>query len=150
MHVHIPDALSVHPHKRIPLLLVTNSREPRCDLVVLHDLFKPLEPLVLRVNRLRMLDVARGVLMSRIGDGLVGQRAQIRERGVHLRRSALEEPPAPRDEQRVAREDATGVRAVGRRCIVAYGVLRVAGCRETSAWEDEQGAGVLEATRTRT
>lgn len=44
--------------------------------------------------------------MPVVHDGAVGERAEVRERAVHLVARALEEAAAPSDEERVAGEDA--------------------------------------------
>lgn len=71
--------------------------------------------------------------MAVVDDGVVGERAEVGQSAVHLLAGALEEAPAPRDEERVAGEYAARVRRRrGRGDMEADRVLRMAGRREAS------------------
>src|SRR5437667_2262995 len=62
------------------------------------------EPSVARLAGLREADVRERVLVPAIHFRLVGQRAQLLQRRVHLLGGAFEEPPAAASEQRIATE----------------------------------------------
>ena len=122
----LPDGRAVQADERVPLLLVRDGRLARRDGVLRRELLEAGDGSVVRLDGLGERDVALGVLVAVVADGLVGQGRQVFERGSHLGRGALEEAAAAGDEQRVAREDAAGMGGVVRRGVVADRVLRVA------------------------
>ena len=84
------------------------------------------------VDALREGEVALCILVTVVDDGRVGKGGQVREGGVHLAASALEEAAAACDEEGVAGEDAARMYPSLVSGMVADRVLRVAWCREAA------------------
>ncbi|KAF7322564.1 hypothetical protein HMN09_00034900 [Mycena chlorophos] len=129
----IPNLGALQTHKWVPFLLVPNCGQPRRNRVRTHELFEPRDISVLGLDGFRKCKIALRVLVSVVCDRLVGQRPEITQRGMHLLGRALEEAPATSDEERVASEDATGMRRVRRvGGVKADRVLRMARRRESA------------------
>lgn len=112
------DGRFVETHEDVPFLLVGESRQPGCTVIVFRELcqptiwrkenkitavsdrttnrsyrdrISPLDILIIRLDRLRKLDVPRGILVPVVNDRIVRKRPEVRKRLVHLFRGAFEE-----------------------------------------------------------
>jgi len=134
------DGVTPKTHKNIPFLLVSNSRQPSGDLVLVYDVLQSCNRLVLGVHCFSKCKVARGVFVTIVYDGIVRKSGKVCESGIHLSRSSLEESTATSNEQGVSREDTARLLLVGAVShIVTNGIPSVTGSCQTSISTEVQG-----------
>lgn len=77
-------------HKHVPLLLLSNCREPSSNLVIPGQFLELGNGLVLGFDGLSKCDTSGSVFMSVVYDRAIGKGTQIRKCSVHFRADAFE------------------------------------------------------------
>lgn len=122
--VNSPNDIGFEPHEHIPFLLVSDGAVSLGNFVGVHQFLKARQGFVIRVDGFAEGQIPRGVLMTRINEGRIGECAQIGQRCVHLRAIPFEEATTATGKEGVPSEDNRGGARKGLIChIVADGIL---------------------------
>jgi len=125
------NGITSKPHEYIPFLLVSDGTVPLSDVLGVYQFLETCQCFIVRVNGFCKGQIPRSVLMTRIDEGGIRERAQIGQRRVHLRAVPFEETTATTGKECVPGEDHGGGTRNGLIChVLADGIFGVAwGCK---------------------